>query len=87
MFSSPKEQGMCLGILQRLALWFLSGYRNILSPFLKPRCRFVPSCSSYAFQAIQDYGVVRGGVLTALRITRCHPLHPGGTDPVPQKLC
>lgn len=87
MFSSPKEQGMCLGILQRFALWFLSGYRNILSPVLKPRCRYVPSCSSYAFQAIQDYGVVRGGVLTALRIARCHPLHPGGMDTVPQKLC
>jgi putative membrane protein insertion efficiency factor len=65
---------------------FLSGirlYQRILSPALAPSCRFVPSCSQYAYEAIEKYGVIKGGWLALRRIGRCHPLHPGGYDPVP----
>jgi putative membrane protein insertion efficiency factor len=50
---------------------------------MRPRCRFVPTCSSYSFEAIRTYGLIRGMALTALRLSRCHPLQPGGMDPVP----
>lgn len=58
-------------------------YQLIISPLLGPRCRFTPSCSHYAIEAIRLHGPLRGVVLAARRIGRCHPLHPGGYDPVP----
>ncbi|MGH8462136.1 MAG: membrane protein insertion efficiency factor YidD [Stenotrophobium sp.] len=61
-------------------------YQTLLSPLLGPRCRFYPSCSNYALQAIRQHGAVHGSVLAARRICRCHPLNPGGIDPVPDKL-
>jgi putative membrane protein insertion efficiency factor len=61
----------------------LRGYRIILSPMLGPACRFHPSCSHSAEEAIARYGLVRGGWLAARRLGRCHPVHPGGIDPVP----
>ena len=51
---------------------------------MPPRCRFVPSCSEYAAEAIETHGTMHGGRLALLRICRCHPFHPGGFDPVPQ---
>ena len=57
-------------------------YQWTLSPLLGPRCRFYPSCSRYAFEAVGRYGVLRGGWLAMKRIGRCHPWHPGGIDPV-----
>jgi uncharacterized protein len=58
-------------------------YQRTLSKLLPPACRFIPSCSEYAAQAIERYGVARGSALAAKRLLRCHPWHPGGADPVP----
>lgn len=64
----------------------IRSYQLLISPLLGPRCRFYPSCSSYAIEAIDRFGVIQGGGLALRRIGRCHPLHPGGVDPVPEKL-
>lgn len=58
-------------------------YQWLVSPLLGPRCRFMPSCSHYALEAIDRHGPLRGTLLTVRRLGRCHPWHPGGLDPVP----
>jgi putative membrane protein insertion efficiency factor len=58
-------------------------YRALLSPLLPKLCRFHPSCSAYAMQALEQHGPVRGLWLAVRRLSRCHPFHPGGLDPVP----
>lgn len=63
-------------------LFLLSSYKTLLSPMLPPACRFVPSCSTYAREAIEKYGALRGSLMGARRLLRCHPFHPGGYDPV-----
>lgn len=60
-------------------------YQKVLSPLTVSSCRFVPSCSSYAIQALKTHGLLGGLFLTVVRILKCHPLHPGGYDPVPKK--
>jgi putative membrane protein insertion efficiency factor len=60
-------------------------YQRLISPLLPPRCRFYPSCSHYAAEALQRHGPVRGLWLTIRRVLRCHPLNPGGFDPVPDR--
>ena len=62
------------------------GYRYFIGPMLPPACRFYPSCSEYAEQALQDHGALRGGWLTTRRLCRCGPWHPGGFDPVPEAV-
>lgn len=69
--------------MKRLALLILAFYRNFISPMMAPHCRFHPTCSCYAQEAIEHYGVTRGGLLTLRRLSKCHPWHPGGYDPVP----
>lgn len=60
-------------------------YRKVISPLKAPSCRFYPSCSQYALEAIDVHGVAKGSWLALRRIGRCHPFHPGGYDPVPPK--
>ena len=67
----------------RAAVLALQGYQRAVSPWLGPRCRFHPSCSAYACEAIERHGVGRGLWLGLRRLARCHPFHPGGFDPVP----
>ena len=64
-------------------IFLIRVWQRTFSQVLPPTCRFQPSCSQYGIEAIQKYGVFRGGWLTIKRISRCHPLHPGGYDPVP----
>lgn len=67
--------------------WLLTGvvrvYRYAISPLLGQRCRFHPSCSAYAIEALDKYGIAKGTWLAARRLCRCHPWHPGGFDPLP----
>lgn len=64
----------------------IRAYQLILSPILPASCRFAPSCSAYAFEAVGRFGAIRGGWLAARRICRCHPWNDGGWDPVPESL-
>jgi uncharacterized protein len=69
-------------ILQRIVLAAIRVYQVMLSPLLGPRCRYHPSCSRYAMQAIASYGILRGSLLAAWRLLRCNPFSHGGYDPV-----
>lgn len=80
--SATRIAEILLGLPRLLALAALTVYRVALSPAIGPACRFAPSCSAYAAEAISKYGVVRGGWAGLRRVARCHPLHPGGFDPV-----
>lgn len=68
-----------------IAIGLIQFYRLFISPLKPPTCRFVPTCSTYGLVAIQRHGFWLGGWLTLKRILKCHPFHPGGFDPVPEK--
>lgn len=69
--------------LARLLMLLVRGYQLMISPLIGPRCRFTPTCSCYAQDALRLHGPWKGSWLAVRRIARCHPLHPGGHDPVP----
>ena len=71
------------GVSARLLIALVTAYRYALSPMLGRHCRFHPSCSAYAVEALERRGALRGAWLAVKRIARCHPWHPGGYDPVP----
>jgi putative membrane protein insertion efficiency factor len=73
-------------MLRRVAQAPIHVYRKVISPLKPPTCRFYPTCSAYALEAIERHGAAKGAWLAARRIARCHPFHPGGYDPVPEKL-
>ena len=70
-------------IPKRILLWLIQFYRVAISPMHRPCCRYIPTCSQYAQQAIQKYGAIKGGYLALRRILRCNPFSKGGYDPVP----
>ena len=69
--------------MKRILMGLISFYRKHVSPYRPPCCRFIPTCSAYALEAIERYGAVKGGYLAVRRVLKCHPFHKGGYDPVP----
>lgn len=72
--------------MRRLALLAVKAYRRFISPMKPPTCRFIPTCSQYAHEALEVHGIIKGSYLSARRLCRCHPLGGSGYDPVPEKL-
>ncbi|REJ35749.1 MAG: membrane protein insertion efficiency factor YidD [Bacillota bacterium] len=68
--------------MRKLLIGLIRLYQKAISPLFPPSCRFYPTCSTYAVQALERHGVVRGGWMAVRRISKCHPWHPGGYDPV-----
>ena len=69
--------------MKTVLLKLIDIYRRGISPNTPPSCRFAPTCSAYAFEAIEKYGALKGGYLAVRRLLKCHPFHKGGYDPVP----
>ncbi len=72
-------------MLSKIFISLIRFYQLFISPMLGPHCRFTPTCSQYALEAIKTYGPLKGIILTIKRISKCHPFHMGGHDPVPSK--
>jgi putative membrane protein insertion efficiency factor len=71
-----------VGATKYPVLWLIRLYQRLISPALPPSCRFYPTCSHYAYEAIDRYGLLKGGAMAVGRLSRCHPFNPGGYDPV-----
>ena len=71
--------------MKKMLIKAIKFYQRKISPLFGPKCRFYPSCSQYAVEAIEIHGVLKGIILASLRLARCNPLFPGGYDPVPVK--
>ncbi|WP_083250952.1 membrane protein insertion efficiency factor YidD [Acidihalobacter aeolianus] len=69
--------------MRTLLILLVKAYRLLLSPFLGQHCRFQPTCSVYAIEALEEYGAIKGTWLAVKRLSKCHPWHPGGYDPLP----
>ncbi len=74
-----------MSLLARVLIAVIGLYRRVISPLLPRSCRYEPTCSAYAVEAIRIHGAFRGLALALRRVARCHPFHPGGLDPVPRK--
>jgi hypothetical protein len=72
--------------MKSLVLALIRSYKRFISPLLPPSCRFTPTCSEYGYEAIEKFGVIKGGWMAVRRIGSCHPFHPGGYDPVPEEF-
>lgn len=83
----PPRSARAMRAISRLPgfvlIFAIRGYQVMLSPLLPSSCRYIPSCSAYAVEAVQRHGALRGGWMAVRRIGRCHPFRPGGYDPVP----
>ena len=71
--------------MKKLIIKVIRIYQRKISPLFGPRCRYYPTCSNYAVEAVERFGVLKGSILTVSRLLRCNPLFPGGYDPVPEK--
>ncbi|OCS92908.1 membrane protein insertion efficiency factor YidD [Caryophanon latum] len=71
--------------MKKLSILLIRFYQKFISPMLPPSCRFHPTCSHYGLEAFQKHGFIKGFLLTAVRILKCHPFHKGGFDPVPDR--
>jgi len=69
--------------MARILIWFVKAYQFLLSPFFGQQCRFYPTCSQYAIEALHKHGAIRGTYYTVRRLLRCNPWHAGGHDPIP----
>jgi uncharacterized protein len=72
-------------MMARALIFLIRLYRNTVSPFRLPTCRFTPTCSQYAVEALSEYGLFRGGWLAMVRLAKCGPWHRGGWDPIPER--
>ncbi|MDF0529404.1 membrane protein insertion efficiency factor YidD [Tsukamurella sp. 8F] len=84
--SAPERHGVS-ELPRRALIGLIELYRTWISPVRPPTCRFVPTCSEYAVEALQTHGVLRGLVLAMIRLLKCGPWHRGGWDPVPERSC
>ena len=84
-YTEGSQQGKagCMSLLRQIFVLPIRFYRLFISPVLGPHCRFQPTCSSYAIEAIEKFGILKGVWMAIRRISRCHPWHEGGYDPVP----
>ncbi|MDI3313244.1 MAG: membrane protein insertion efficiency factor YidD [Mycobacterium sp.] len=73
------------GLAARGVIFAIQLYRHLISPLRLPTCRFIPTCSQYAVEALTEFGLLRGGWLAAVRLAKCGPWHPGGWDPIPDR--
>lgn len=72
--------------MKKILMLLIKLYQKAISPLMPPSCRFHPTCSNYGFEAIETHGALKGSWLAIRRISKCHPFHEGGFDPVPEKV-
>ena len=85
MSASPSNRRPALSLLQRTALGAIRAYKLLISPYFAGSCRYLPSCSDYAAEAVAAFGVLKGSALAMRRLGRCHPFGGHGLDPVPRR--